>query len=39
MPLGTGREMGLGPGYIVLDYDPAPMEWGTAAPPNFSAHV
>ena len=34
MPL--GMEVGLGPGYIVLDGDPAP-ERGTA--PQFSAHV
>jgi len=31
MPLGT--EVGLGPGHIVLDGDPAPPQWGTA--PNF----
>jgi len=37
MPLGT--EVGLGPGDIVLDGDPAsPSESGTAAP-LFSAHV
>jgi len=38
MPLGT--EVGLGPGDIVLDEDPAlPAERGTAAlPPRFSAH-
>ena len=31
MPLGT--EVGLGPGHIVLDGDPAPPKKGTA--PNF----
>jgi len=45
MPLGT--EVGLGPGHIVLDGDPArprkgtqqpPTESGTAAP-HFSAHI
>jgi len=34
MPL--GKEVGLGPGHIVLDGDPAPP---TTAPPHFSAHV
>jgi len=34
MPL--GMEVGLGPGGIVLDGDPAPpTERGTAAPPTF----
>jgi len=33
MPI--GKEVGLGPGHIVLDGDPAT----TAAPPHFSAHV
>jgi len=33
MPLGT--EVGLDPGYIVLDGDPAPAKRGTAPPPNF----
>jgi len=38
MPLGT--EVGLGPGDIVLDEDPAPTERGTAAlPKHFVAHV
>jgi len=37
MPL--GMEVGLGPGDIVLDGDPAPpTERGTAAPPHFSIH-
>ena len=36
MPL--GKEVGLVPGYIVLDGDPAPPKRGTA-PPQFSAHV
>jgi len=31
MPL--GMEIGLGPGHIVLDGDPAPAETGTAVPP------
>ena len=35
MPLGT--EVGLGPGDIVLDGDPAPTKRGTN--PQFSAHV
>ena len=37
MPLGT--EVGLGPGHIVLDGDPAPsaQKWGHS--PEFSAHV
>jgi len=35
MPLGT--EVGLGPGHIVLDGDPAPSPEG--AHPQFSAHV
>ena len=26
-----GTEVDLGPGHIVLDGDPAPREWGTAA--------
>jgi len=34
MPLGL--EVGLGPGHIVLDGDPAPSPTkGTAQPPNF----
>jgi len=40
MPLGT--EVGLGPGGIVLDGDPAlplPQEKGTQQLPDFSAHV
>ena len=36
MPLGTKVGLGLGPGDIVLDGDPAPpTERGTAAPPTF----
>ena len=35
MPL--GMEVGLGPGYIVLDGDPAPPKRGIA--PKFSVHV
>jgi len=39
MPLGT--EVGLVPGDIVLDGDPAPLKRGTAPHPSsqFSAHV
>ena len=38
MKLGT--EVGLGPGHIVLDRDPAPLsQRGTALSPQFSAHV
>ena len=33
-----GMEVGLVPGHIVLDGDPAPPQGGTAAP-HFSAHV
>jgi len=32
-------EVGLGPGYIVLDWDPAPLpKKGAEPPPQFSAH-
>jgi len=38
MPL--GMEVGLGPGHIVLDGDPAPPQKGGTSPlPQFSAHV
>ena len=37
MPLGT--EVGLGPGDIVLDGDPAPPNKGHVQHPHFSAHV
>ena len=37
MPLGT--EVGLGPGYIVLDGDPALPHWKGTAAPHFLAHV
>jgi len=33
-----GMQVGLGPGYIVLDGDPAPLFKG-AQPPQFSAHI
>ena len=33
MPLGT--EVGLDPGYIVLDGDPAPPQKGAQQPPTF----
>jgi len=36
MPLLLDMEVGLGPGHIVLDEDPAPpTDRGTAAPPHF----
>jgi len=31
-------EVGLGPGHIVLDGDPAPLPKNGAEPPQFSAH-
>ena len=37
MKPGTG--IGLGPGHIVLDGDPAPSPKGAQSPPQFSAHV
>jgi len=37
MPLGT--EVGLGPGDIVLDGDPARPQKGHSSPSQFSAHV
>jgi len=37
MPLGT--KVGLGPGHIVLDGDPAPPLSKKRAHPEFSAHV
>jgi len=37
MPLSTEIDLGLDPGHILLDGDPAPPERGTAAP-HFSAH-
>ena len=40
MPLGT--EVGLGPGHIVLDGDPAlplPPKWGGSKDPQFSAQL
>ena len=37
MPL--GREVGLSPGYIVLDGDPAPFPQKAGGPPQFSAHL
>ena len=33
-----GMEVGLGPGHIVLDGDPAPLPKNGAEPPQFSAH-
>jgi len=37
MPFGT--EIGLGPGHIVLDEDPAPLPKKGHGSPQFSAHV
>ena len=37
MPL--GMELGLGPGYIVLNGDTAPPTWRGTAAPYFSAYV
>jgi len=35
-----GMQVGLGPGYIVLDGGPAPLpKKGAELPPQFSAHV
>jgi len=34
-----GKEVGLGPGHIVLDGDPVPPKKGAAVPPHFSARV
>jgi len=36
-PLGT--EVDLGPGHIMLDGDPAPLQKGYSAPALFSSHV
>jgi len=38
MPLGT-MEVGIGPGHIVLDGDPAPFPLKRGRAPQFSAHV
>jgi len=37
--MALGMEIGLGPGYIVLDGDPAPRRRKSTAPTQFSAHV
>ena len=37
MPL--GMEVGLGPGQIVLDGDPALPQKGAQQSPNFSVHI
>jgi len=37
--MALGVEVGLGPGDIVLDWDPAPPEKDGTAPAQFSAHV
>jgi len=34
-----GMQVGLGPGHIVLDGDPAPLPKKGAEPPKFSAHI
>jgi len=34
-----GMQIGLGPGYIVLDGDPAPLPQKEGRAPQFSAHV
>jgi len=34
-----GMEVGLGPGHIVLDVDPAPLPQKGQSVPQFSAHV
>jgi len=34
-----GKDIGLGPGHIVLDGDPAPHKKGEAHSPHFSANV
>jgi len=34
-----GMLVGLGPGYIVLDGDPAPLPKGAQPLPQFSAHI
>ena len=36
--MALGMEVGLGPGDIVLDGDPAPSPKKGAQPPDFSAH-
>ena len=37
--MALGIEVGLGPGYIVLDWDPAPLpKKGAELPSQFSAH-
>jgi len=37
--MSLGTEVGLGPGDIVLNGDPAPPQKGTQQLPHFSAHV
>jgi len=39
MKIPLGIKLGLGPGHIVLDRDPATPQRSTAALPQFSAHV
>ena len=35
----VGTQVGLGPGHIVLDGNPAPLPQKGAEPPQFSAHI
>jgi len=37
--MAVGTEVGLGPGHIVLDGDPAPLPIKGVTAPQFSAHV
>jgi len=37
--MSLGKELGLGPGYFVLDRDPAPLPKRGRSPQKFSAHV
>ena len=36
--MALGTEVGLGPGYIVLDWDQLAPKRGGGAPPQFAAH-
>jgi len=37
--MALGMELGLGPGHVVLDGDPAPIHIKGTAAPQFSSHV
>jgi len=37
--MNLGMQVGLGPGHIVLDGDPAPLPQRVTAPTQFSAHI